>query len=180
MTSEQIKKSIETNQLQLTNNWDRFTHYAIILYLILYPILNVYLIINNYLKGRNLGINDWTIGFTLSLILFAFLFFKLQKKRLNFTIIETKLNVEELINILDNLSLEQNWTVEIKNKSMYFAKTNPSIWSGSWGEQITILFDNKRVLLNSICDLEQRSSLVSMGRNKKNVDVIVDRIKNCS
>jgi hypothetical protein len=177
MTPEQIKKSIDTNQLQLTNNWDRFSHYGIVLFLICISVISLYVSFSNILKGRKISIDNWTIGFFVVPLIFAFFFYRLQKKRLNFSSIDTNLSVDEIIKLLDNLSIEQKWTVETKNSHIYFAKTNPSIWSGSWGEQITILFDKGRVLINSICDLEKRSSVVSMGRNRKNVASIIDRIK---
>ena len=57
------------------------------------------------------------------------------------------------------------------------AKTHPSFSSGSWGEQITILFDNRTILVNSICDLDKKNSVVSMGRNKQNENTLINEIK---
>ncbi len=62
------------------------------------------------------------------------------------------------------------------DEKIIIAKTHPSIFSGSWGEQITILFDDDRILINSICDPDKKSSVVSMGRNKKNVSKLLEEI----
>ena len=60
------------------------------------------------------------------------------------------------------------------------AKTRPGFLSGSWGEQITILFDGNTILVNSICDLDMRGSVVPMGRNKKNMNRLIEEIKKAS
>ena len=87
---------------------------------------------------------------------------------------------EELDPIFEKVAKELEWTLYVNNKKMIIAKTHPSFFSGSWGEQITILFDKNRVLVNSICDLEKRSSVVSMGRNKKNMNRLIDEITKAS
>lgn len=55
--------------------------------------------------------------------------------------------------------------------------TNPKLTSGSWGEQITVLIKGNRVYVNSVCDLNKRTSIVSFGRNKKNELAILQNIK---
>ena len=104
------------------------------------------------------------------------LFYKLQKKRLKFKTVETALTRDELDKIIERVAAELQWRIYTNNKRIVEARTNPSFFSGSWGEQITILFDNKRVLANSICDLIKQDSFVSMGRNKKNTQRLIDEI----
>jgi hypothetical protein len=67
-----------------------------------------------------------------------------------------------------------------KTKGCIIARTSPGIFSGSWGERITIILDKNRVLINSICDPEKRSSVVSMGRNRKNCRTLINEIKNAA
>ena len=95
-------------------------------------------------------------------------------------IVETNLSRDELDKIIYQISTELKWKIFTTNKRIVEAKTFPSFFSGSWGEQITILFDNKRVLVNSICDLDKRSSVVSMGRNKKNTVRLINEIEKAS
>jgi len=48
---------------------------------------------------------------------------------------------------------------------------------GSWGEQVTLIFSGKKILINSICDPDKKSSIVSYGNNKRNVENILEEIK---
>jgi len=52
------------------------------------------------------------------------------------------------------------------------AKTTGDLFAPFWGERITIVFDNAQIHINSICDPSKMSSIISFGRNKKNVDAI--------
>lgn len=58
----------------------------------------------------------------------------------------------------------------------FIANTNPGFFSGSWGEQITVLFYQDSVFVNSICDPNKRSSVISWGRNSENEDTLIDKI----
>ncbi len=78
--------------------------------------------------------------------LFAFLLYRLQKKRLKFKTIETNLNREELDKRIQEVAKNLKWSIYRNNDKIVTAKTSPSIFSGSWGEQITILFDKKECL----------------------------------
>ena len=108
------------------------------------------------------------------------LFYRLQKRRLKFKSIDTKLTRDELGPIIEKVAKELEWTPFVNNKKIIIAKTHPSFFSGSWGEQITILFDKNRILVNSICDPDKRSSVVSMGRNKKNMNRLIKEITKAS
>ena len=48
------------------------------------------------------------------------------------------------------------------------------------GERITIIRDNNKILINSICDPDNRPSVSSWGQNRKNVNAFKKRIKNAS
>jgi hypothetical protein len=87
---------------------------------------------------------------------------------------------EELDSVVEKVANELKWIPYVMDKKVIIAKTHPSFFSGSWGEQITILFDKNRVLVNSICDPDKRSSVVSMGRNKQNMSRLIEEIKKAS
>lgn len=179
MTDQQIDQSIETNELKLTA-WGKFTHYGMVGFLFLIPSISLLFYFIGFLSGTSKGV----IGGMLLLIIvpsfFGFLFYRLQRNILKFKIAETNLTKDELDKIIHQVSTELKWTIFMANKRMVEAKTFPSFFSGSWGEQITIIFDNTRVLVNSICDLDKRSSVVSMGRNKRNTNRLIDEIKKAS
>jgi hypothetical protein len=113
-------------------------------------------------------------------IILGLLFYRLQRNRLKFKSISTQLTREELDSVVEKVANELKWIPYVMDKKVIIAKTHPSFFSGSWGEQITILFDKNRVLVNSICDPDKRSSVVSMGRNKQNMSRLIEEIKKAS
>lgn len=179
MTNEQINRSIETKRLEI-NNWGKFDHYTIVGFMFLIPIIQVFLYLKELVNGTSKGINGDMVLFIIIPLILGFLLYKLQRNRLNFKIIETNLNREQLEKIIDQVAKELKWEIFTDEKRIVEAKTFPNFFSGSWGEQITILFDGQQVLINSICDLDKRSSLVSMGRNRKNMKRLVEEIKKAS
>mgnify|MGYP006877194546 CR=1 FL=1 len=44
-----------------------------------------------------------------------------------------------------------------------------SLWHLTWGEQIFIVFDQGQVWVNSVNDLNKRTSICSFGHNKRNI-----------
>jgi len=168
MTEEEIENSIETNKLNLST-WGKITHYGIVIGLLCIPtaflIFHIFELMNGTQKPIKEGeINAAIIATTLGL--FSFI---IQRKRLKFKSIETDLPRKELIEIIKTVSKDLEWMPYIKDQNLIVFKTHPSLLFGSWGEQITIIFDKNRVLVNSICDPDQRTSVTSMGRNSKNI-----------
>ena len=109
--------------------------------------------------------------------LIIFLLYRLQKRRLQFLSVQTSKSQKQLIKIIKKVGKELEWHFEVMDKNYVFASTRPGFSSGSWGEQITIVLADNQVLVNSICDLEKQTSLVSMGRNRKNMETLIDAIK---
>jgi hypothetical protein len=99
--------------------------------------------------------------------------FFLQKNKLKIKSVETNLSNEEIVKKIENLAIELNWELINKKRNYFLYVTNPKFTSGSWGEQITIFTNEKNVYVNSICDLNKRTSIVSMGKNHKNEQAII-------
>ena len=110
-------------------------------------------------------------------IVIAIGFHLLQKKRLKFKEVSTNLSEDEIFKIIKKVANDLDWYIESESTEIVFARTFPCFFSGSWGEQITIIIGENIVLINSICDLKKRSSLVSMGRNKKNENTFIREIE---
>ncbi|NOU59663.1 hypothetical protein [Marinifilum caeruleilacunae] len=180
MTEEDIKYSMETGELKLSN-WDRITHFSLPGFLLLMPLMTIFIHLRHYLKGSSIpleGENIWVfIIFGVIPASLGVLFYKIQKNRLQFKSIETKLSRAELATIIEDVSARLEWTPVLIENNIIIAKTSPGFFSGSWGEQITVLFDKDKVLVNSICDPNKRSSVVSMGRNKKNMNGLLEEIR---
>jgi len=67
------------------------------------------------------------------------------------------------------------WFITNNNQNVIVAH-RPSNWTGSWGEQITIVKLDGYLLLNSICDPEKPASITSFGWNKRNLKSFVNNL----
>jgi len=177
MTKEQYDKSIETGELQL-GFWNKVSHFSIVLFLFFVPVLFLGIHLYEYLIGNSAYFAEGEIKIMIIALVVGVLFYWLQKSRLKFKKISTNLTSKELIPYIEELCKEWNWTISYHSDGIVVAKTNVSFISGSWGEQVTIILNNNIVLVNSICDLDKRSSLVSMGHNRENVKAVIDLIAN--
>lgn len=179
MTNDQIRYSIETGEMKL-EFWDKFTHYGIVGFLFFIPAMFIFFHLQDYFQGTPRPFREEEIWFMIVPSLLGLLFYRLQRNRLKFKSIDTNLTREEFDPIIEKVANELEWMPYVANKKVIIAKTHPGFFSGSWGEQITILFDKNRILVNSICDPDKRSSVVSMGRNKQNMNRLIEEIKNAS
>jgi hypothetical protein len=179
MTNEQIKYSIETGELKL-DSWQKFTHYGIVFYILIVPAIFIFIHLKNYLFKTYVPFREDLIWFLIIPPIIAFQFYKLQKRRLKLKTIHNRLTREEIDLAIENVAKELDWKPSLINNKIIIAKTYPGFLSGSWGEQITILFDKKKILINSICDPDNRSSVISFGRNKKNTQRLIKEIQDAS
>ena len=101
---------------------------------------------------------------------------KVRDRRLKFKVLTTTLNHKEIAVYFEQLCKEWEWNLHFHNANIFIAKTRMS--GGSWGEQVTILLSGNEVWVNSICDPDKHTSLVSMGRNRENLQAITDLINN--
>lgn len=176
MTEEDIRHSIEKNEVKLTF-WGKIIHYGVVGYLLFIMAMSVFLQLTNTVNGPAKPITEGEIWFFITLLPVIFFIYKLQRRRLKFKSVETNLKRKEINDIIREVALELKWTLESVNENYIVAKTHPGFFSGSWGEQITIIFDQNRVLVNSICDPDKRSSVTSMGRNRRNENKLMNEIK---
>ena len=179
MTEKQLEESIRNEKLSLSF-WKKSTHFGIVLFLLFIPIVFLFLHIKDLMNNESLSFKKNEIYFIVIPVLIAILFYTIQNNRLKFKKVTTTLAKAELIKIVENIGAELKWIPYIIEDNLIIAKTNPSFWSGSWGEQITIIIDKNNVMINSICDPDKNSSLISMGRNKKNENTLIKAIKSAS
>jgi hypothetical protein len=179
MKKELIKKSLETGELHLTF-WQKEGHFGIVFYLLIIPAFFLFFFINdtNSTNFDERKVEIPMIAFISCGI--SLLTYRHQRKMLKFIPIDTKLNREELKKIIEEVGEQLEWKPHFMDDQVFIAKTFPGFWSGSRGEQITIIFDNGRILINSICDPDNRGSLFSNGRNRKNINSLVELVKAAS
>lgn len=178
MKKELINKMKKTGRLKLSFI-GYSTHYLIVLFLFIPMILVLFDLFKLYILESYNGVRtpQEMLEVSLPFAIIGILFFFIQYKRLRFKIIKTELSREKLQEIILKTAEELEWSPVLNNHDLIVKRTNPKWWTGSWGEQITIIFDKDRILINSICDPDKKASVVSVGRNKKNENRLIENIK---
>lgn len=92
-----------------------------------------------------------------------------QRRKLDFQSIPTSLDKQGIYDRIYHLSVKYDWDVDHYGDDCIVAHTNPSFLSVSWGEQIFIVFDKGQIWVNSVNDLNKRTSICSFGYNKRNI-----------
>ena len=181
MKKDWIPIMIQTGKLKMKFT-DLISHYLIVLFLFLPMIFTLFSLFQKYILDSYTGVRspEELIRATFPFGLIAIIFFFIQKNRLKFKSIETNLSIEKIKDVIEMTAKQLEWYPEIIDEKIIIAKTHPKWTSGSWGEQITIIFDNSRIMINSICDPDKKASVVSMGRNKKNINTLIKNIKTAS
>jgi hypothetical protein len=176
MKKELIKKSLETGELQLTFK-QKEGHYGMAIYLLIIPAVFLFF----YIKDTNIGNINHRIPelpITVAIVCgLSILLYRFQRKKLKFVTVATDLDRAELMKIIELAGLELKWSPHFSDDQVIIAQTFPGFLSGSWGEQITIMFDNQKIHINSICNPDNRGSIFSYGRNQKNINLLVERVK---
>jgi hypothetical protein len=178
MKKEWIQLMIENETLKLKFT-DLLIHYSIVLFLLFPFVLTLFSFVQKYILHNYKGVRSPEEMFlaTLPFGIIAIAFYFIQRNKLKFKTVETNLSKEKIKEIIEKTAKELEWYPLIINERIIIAKTHPKWWTGSWGEQITIVFDKSRLMINSICDPDKKTSVVSMGRNRKNVNTLIENIK---
>jgi hypothetical protein len=179
MTEAQIKDSLERNELQLSF-WGAVNHYGIVWFLCIYPVVFLLFQLIDTINRTSRTLREAELWFIVLPPFLALFFYFIQRDKLKFKSVDTSLSKPELDKIIRKVGKELGWIITTNNKNVVIAKTIPTFLSGSWGEQITIIIDQNRILVNSICDLNQPSSIASFGRNKKNMKTLIRAIESSS
>ena len=103
----------------------------------------------------------------ISSIVFSIVCFLIQNRKLYFREYNISYTEEQFQVALKKTAHELDWTIE-SNKKGSTRASRSSNWSGSWGEMITIIKRDNQILLNSICDPNLKSSVISWGWNNRN------------
>lgn len=177
MTEVQYYKSIKTKEVQFTNFWQGLTYYTLpgICFFMSIMVITYHLI--DFFQGNNqsfLGSDLWIIIIPTIL---GFLIYRFQKVRLKFQKIETRLTWGELHFIIEDVAKQLQWETLSYNEFAYIGVTYPGFFSGSLGEQVTVIFGDGYILVNSINNPNNRSGTLNIGQNKLNRETFINRIK---
>lgn len=165
---------VSNRKLKLTNG-EKFHHYSILFFLAVLPLFSIYFFYKYYFIGDYTGprkpVNFYVIG-TVGIILMIG-FYLLQTRRLRFIEIIKEVDYDELYLSIKQCAFELEWEIVKKTKTEIIATRKNSFM---WGERITILIEPDRILINSICDPDKMTSLLSYGHNKENIKCLKKRI----
>jgi len=117
---------------------------------------------------------------SIAAIIMAFWLLWLQNRRLRLVTIETKFSRKEIKKIILELSKEFDWEIDLSNKEILIAIASPRYFFSLRKKRITFLFDEGRVLVNSINIPLYWEVPYSYKRNKKNIKIIRERINAAS
>lgn len=187
MTTEQIKYAIENEKLEL-GFWQTVSHFAgIIFFFSIFPIAFLISLISAIHKGLLLNF-DFLI-FLLFLLIFSLIglwFYILLQDSLKFKSASTAfLSENEIYSIVKKIAKELKWSfnehesqiADVFNPKVIIANTHPSSSLFESSEQITIILDNKRVLVNILYNPSKKLDISSLLKNKKNVNKLIEEIE---
>lgn len=180
MTNIQFIDEMKTTERVKLSFWNSINHYLIVLFTFIPLILSIYNYFKFYLTNSYTGVKTpsemlvVSIPFTIAGIFFYYI----QYKRLKFITLKTNLSQNKIQEIVSETAKQLEWIKITKSVDLTIFKTFPNWSTGSWGEQITIIINDDKVLINSICDPDKTSSIASFGRNKKNVITLLQNINN--
>lgn len=176
MTQEQFDRSIARGEVLLTGFWQKEAHYGAPFFLLFLSAISIVTSGYYYSDENSTAFLKIILWVNIVLLSLSYLIYRIQKYRLKFQVVDTTLNHAQIKKVIELVADQLEWKGQFTGNDIYEAKTDPGFFSGSWGEQITILIACNKVFVNSICDLDKRSSIVSFGRNAKNEDVLIESI----
>jgi hypothetical protein len=161
----------KSNSLRLTRG-QLFAHYAIVPFLLIAPIFTTYSLIQIYFTHSYTGVRSAgelaIAGYPW--IILAFASFFIQKRRLKFRKIQISVKPENFKKAVMLTSNKLNWEIQNITNNYAVANRKGNFPGGSWGELITIIRKENLVLINSICDPNNKISVASWGWNRKNAE----------
>lgn len=112
----------------------------------------------------------------LALLLIGIVSWRWQRRKLYFKEVRTPLGKEEIFEAVAEVGEKDGWTLDHAGEDCIVAHTNPGMWSLTWGEQIFIVFDEGRIWVNSINDLNKRTNIISFVRTKRNIRKVKEAV----
>ena len=157
---------LENRTLPLNTSW-AYTHYGLSHTLLLFSVLSFSTIcVKLYASEVFITLFLW-IG--ILLVPLAYLSYRNQRRKLNFESTPTTLDKQAIYDKICKLADYYDWDIDHCGDDCIVAHTNPAIWHLTWGEQIFIVFDKGQVWINSVNDLNKRTSPFSFGYAKRNI-----------
>lgn len=124
-------------------------------------------------EGRSM---EFLLVIALVLLLIGTVSWRWQRRKLYFKEVRTPLGKEEIFEAVAEVGEKDGWTLDHAGEDCIVTHTNPGMWSLTWGEQIFIVFDEGRIWVNSINDLNKRTNIISFVRTKRNIRKVEEAV----
>ena len=176
MNREWIDIMRQTKRLKLSR-WHTLEHFFVVLFTLFIPGLTLFSLFEIYVTKTYNGVrtaNELILA-TWPWIISAVVFYYIQKRQLRFREVKVEYSEQEFQEAIQRTANEYKWQIELNDKKIFRAY-RPWNWTNSWGEMITIIKVKDRLLLNSICDPNEMSSVASFGWNKRNIDTFLKNL----
>jgi hypothetical protein len=175
MNSTSIKKIKETKILPLSK-WKLFWHYFLGLIPLSLGIMDLFWLIEmrnsenyNGIRTKNEIITSTIVWFSLALLVLI-----IKKRRLNFERINIKLSETEFKQNMLKIAENEKWNLT-KNTKKFAVFYHGSWWT--WGLKMTILKFENYLLVNSICDTDERPCFSIFNENERNIKKLKKNLK---
>ncbi|MEM9681457.1 MAG: hypothetical protein AAF901_14130 [Bacteroidota bacterium] len=183
MTDSQVEKSIQSGYLQLLG-FEWLSHFYLPLLFLLpsfYFALGAIMNLIQY-HGNIYADQREKLVMLLGFLISGILLFWIQSKRLKFKVVPIQsLKTKDVHSVINSVGKKLGWSLLTQtndgNLFQAFAEPPHWLWRLSWGEMITVIFDEDRVLINSICNPDKRPSVTSGGRNARHVNTLINKLK---
>ncbi len=168
---------MKQKRLKLTTQ-QAFMHYAIVWFLLLIPGLIIFGYIKDYITNTHTGVRSPSDMIQTSIIfsLIAIVFYFIQRHKLKFSEYIIKHSEDDFEEALKWTVKELDWTI-VTHQKKFIQAIHPFDWVVSGGELVTIINDGDSILINSICNPNNRPSVISFGWNKKNIGTFLENLK---
>ncbi|HEX9600681.1 MAG TPA: hypothetical protein VF985_04275 [Mariniflexile sp.] len=153
----------------LLNFKNKLTYYGIVYYSLVVSAL--------FMIGKSVdSLQDNILALELTGLTLATFILASQNKKFKFKAIHADLTTREINSAIHITAKELKWYLIDVGQNYTIAKREGGSFPFSWEEQITIKFNNKEILVNSLCNPD--STMVTIfGKNKKNIKTFERNIK---
>lgn len=153
------------------------THFSIVPFVLIVPLFELISLFKIYVTKTYTGVrtSGELIMFSIPFLIIAIAFLILQYQRLNLRKIEIQYTEQQFQEAVKRTVQSLSWRIE-KNKRNLLIAYRSSNWTGSWGEMITIIRSENTLYVNSICDPNTISSVISYGWNRRNLKTFLNHL----
>lgn len=155
----------------------RLTHYMIVIYLLFIPItissFSIYDLLTNSDQKRISDDDLWII--IIVSVSLAILFYLLQYHRLRYKKITLHFTEDQFQEAIRRTGSELNWKIQ-KNSHSLFRALVPINGFGNWYSMLSIEKHKDKILMNSICDPNNRANAFSYRANRRIVSTFLSHL----